>query len=80
MRQINRAFPSWEGQGVGQTPFESRHAAHPPPAPPKRGMIFAMRKSCLITLTLSMISSLKKPKPDGAFEVETFEILKISKI
>ena len=37
MRQIDRAFPSWEGQGVGQTPFESRHAAHPPLAPPKRG-------------------------------------------
>ena len=28
IRQIACAFPSWEGQGVGQTPFENTHPCH----------------------------------------------------
>ena len=32
IRQIACAFPSWEGQGVGQTPFENTH-----PLPLSRG-------------------------------------------
>ena len=32
MEDEMKSFPSWEGQGVGQTPFESLHVAtHPLP-------------------------------------------------
>ena len=38
IRQIGRAFPSWEGQGVGQTPLRAA-MPQPTPCPSQEGNI-----------------------------------------